>query len=554
MVEALVVQGCRHVFGLPGSHTLELYGALARRQEIRHVTVKSESNVSFMADFYGRLTGQPGVSILTAGPGALNSVNGVAQAFSAHSPMIHITGAVPVDATLEAFHGVDDPEFVRKMFEPITKWSVRVTDAASVPEVMAEAYRVALSGRPGPVHLEFPRLSDTSHNLITDSAVDIPPYGSPVEIPPIFDPDEINALLRRLQGVHHPLIIAGKGVIRAGAGEWVGEIASALGAPIVYDQEAIGVVPDDHPLSVGYLSIWSLQPFIEQLLEQADIVLGIGVRPGTGVGNMLQRTSGDRLIYVDWVAGNGHETLVAGNIRAILQEMRAHISPVSPEGRVSLEREIASYRAGVEQERRQLIADAEGSPGVHPGKVISVLAELIAERSATVVSDIGDCAVWLRNYLPNRSNQTLLQSGMWGSMGCALPGAFVSSLVNPERLAVGVVGDGAFFMSMGDLGTILEHETNPILIVLNDGKYQQISRALQRTDQTEYGTHFVNPDFVALVESFGGCGFRVSTEDALIEALQMALKAEKLTVLDVHIPVGCPYPSFEFNTRNASKP
>ena len=153
-----------------------IYDGLSRVESIRFVTCKQEPNVSLMADAYGRLTGKPGVCLVTAGPGSLNSMAGVAQAYGAASPMVHIAGAVPLNADLEAFHGVDDPAFVNEMFRHITKWSARVERIEDIPGVMAKAFHIARSGRPGPVHVEVPRLTDYSEHMLQEEPAVVPAY------------------------------------------------------------------------------------------------------------------------------------------------------------------------------------------------------------------------------------------------------------------------------------------------------------------------------------------------------------------------------------------
>src|SRR5215210_5665339 len=176
VAEALKQEGVERVYSVPGSHIHPIYDGLSRVSSIQLVTCKQEPNVSLMADAYGRITGKPGVCVVTAGPGGLNSMAGVAQAYAAASPMVHIGGAVPLKADLEAFHGVDDPAFVNEMFKHITKWSARVERIEDIPEALAKAFHIARSGRPGPVHVELPRLSDYSEYILEQAPAVLPGY------------------------------------------------------------------------------------------------------------------------------------------------------------------------------------------------------------------------------------------------------------------------------------------------------------------------------------------------------------------------------------------
>ena len=156
LVQALLGENVDMIFGISGSHILGIYDALADAPAIRHITAKHENNAALMAYMYGRLTGRPGVCLVTAGPGATNSLTGVAQAYNSPSPVVHISGAVPPNDGKEALHGVDNPDFTRKMFEEVTKWSVAIHQTQEIPEVFAKAFSIAVSGRPGPVHIEIP--------------------------------------------------------------------------------------------------------------------------------------------------------------------------------------------------------------------------------------------------------------------------------------------------------------------------------------------------------------------------------------------------------------
>lgn len=555
VANALRQEGCRHVFGLPGSHVLELYGSIARVGGIEHITVKDEANASIMADIYGRLAGAPGVCLLTAGPGAINSAGGVAEAYSANSPMIHITGAVPVDSTPEAFHGVDASDYTSRMFEPITKWSVRVTDPASVAGTMAKAFAIATSGRPGPVHVEFPRYTDTSAHLITDQPIELGTYHSLRKgaIDDSGDRAISEVIVASLELAQRPLICAGKGVLRANCAREVEELSRRVQAPIIYPQDSIGVVPDDHPFGVGYFSIWSLHPFIRGLLEESDLVLAIGVRPETGVDRVLRENALGQVLSVDAdVSAPGSSQAVAdvgAALRQALQEVPLHSKPEA----ATLQKSIERYKVELEEQRQELLRTEAASGLLHPGMVIRAMVRTLVDGPATVISDVGDCAVWLRNYLPNDKRVSHLQSGMWNAMGYALPGTLVKSLLTPEERTIGFLGDGAFLMSLSDLGTLVSHGRNATLIVLNDSEFRMIARMLRRIHGTEYGTSIETPDLVSLASSFGATGLRVGSISDLEPVFQRAFKEEGLTVIDVPIRNEFAYPTFEFNTGGTGK-
>src|ERR1019366_9512228 len=254
VAEALRQEGVEKVYSVPGSHIHPIYDGLSRVSTIRLVTCKQEPNVSLMADAYGRLTRKPGVCLVTAGPSGLNSMAGVAQAYGAASPVVHIGGAVPLKADREAFHGVDDPAFVHQMFKHITKWSARIERIVDIPEVMAQAFHIARSGRPGPVHVELPRLSDYSEFVLQEEPAVLSPYKSiPITVA-IPDPQDVDRFAQAIMAARSPVLAAGKGVIRQGAMQELKTLSEKLQAAVIFAQDAIGVIPEDHPFSAGFIS------------------------------------------------------------------------------------------------------------------------------------------------------------------------------------------------------------------------------------------------------------------------------------------------------------
>src|SRR5688572_10502565 len=266
VAEALREEGVERVYSVPGSHIHPIYDGLSRVSSIRMVTCKQEPNVALMADAYGRLTGKPGVCVVTAGPGGLNSMAGVAQAYGAASPLVHIGGAVPLKAQREAFHGVDNPAFVHEMYKSITKWSARVERLADIPEVMAKAFHIARSGRPGPVHVELPRVSDYSEYILQEQPAVLPAYAlrPTVTTPP--DPKDVDRYAKRLMEAKAPVIAAGKGIIRQGALKELSELSLKLQAPVVTAQDAIGVIPEAHPLFAGHFQHYRTHPLCADAL------------------------------------------------------------------------------------------------------------------------------------------------------------------------------------------------------------------------------------------------------------------------------------------------
>ncbi|MFC1490977.1 thiamine pyrophosphate-binding protein [Nitrospinota bacterium] len=536
VVDALVKENVEKVFILPGSHILQFYDALRDEPSIQIVTCKMEPNVSLMADAYGRLTGEPGVCMLTAGPGAANSLAGVAQAFGAASPMIHITGAVPLGASREAFHGVDNPEFTLEMYRNVTKWSVRVKRIEDIPSIMAKAFRISRSGRPGPVHIEFPRLSDyTPYILQAEPAVVDAYQPEPVEV---IAPsrEDVDYIARRLLNAKFPVLCAGKGVIRKRAMKELSEISEMLSIPVVYPQDSIGVIPDDHPFAAGHFFSTRSDPRFTHVMERTDLLFSVGLRAATAETDHLEKvTSSDRiLVGLDDAEDENYsrkDEIVADPklfLSALVERLRSEAHPVNED----LKREIARIRTEFKEAVRSHLDGSRSEKPVHPGVILETIGSVIAPDTI-VISDVGNCQMWARYYLPITHSESFLQSGVWNAMSFCLPTAIVAKMVHPGRDVVGISGDGAFLMTIGDFVTACEYGANIVMVIFNDGAFSQMHGQQMRLYGSSYGCHFESPNFAEIAGACGALGIRVEEPDELEPALKKALAANTPAIVDV---------------------
>ncbi len=554
VLASLRAERVRRVFTLPGSHLLPVYDAILHESDIELAVCKIEASISVMADVHGRLTGEPGVCLVTAGPGALNSTGGVAQAMASASPLVHISGATPPDAGLEAFHGVDDPLFTLKMFAPITKWSVQVGRIEEIPQILARAFHIARSGRPGPVHVEIPRETNTSVHMLSSEEAAAPPHTS---LPPAFaGPGEeaLGKLLDALSRAERPVIVAGKGILRRGAGPLLGEVAERLAAPVVQVQDALGALADSHPCAAGFCSMWSVSPAARVFFEEADLVLAVGMREDTSTARRLAEVlkaplylasfDGDGAATADGAAPASGGSIFRADPLALLEALREGAAEAPAERREEVHRAISAARERERAQMRELLDQFRNETPLHPGVVIDALCREMPEN-AILASDVGNCAVWLRNQVPLRGPFSHLQSGTWNSMGFALPACIAASLVFPDRAAVGVIGDGAFLMTAGEFSTAADLGAPIVMVVLNDAGFGMIARMQQISFGREGGFAYREADFAQLARSLGGEGFRVEAPEELAPALRSAFAAGAPAVVDVRTG-NYPYPAFEF--------
>jgi len=547
VAEALREEGVERVYSVPGSHIHPIYDGLSRVKTIRLVTCKQEPNVSLMADAYGRLTGKPGVCVVTAGPGGLNSMAGVAQAYGAASPLVHIGGAVPLQADREAFHGVDKPAFVHEMFERITKWSARVERIGDIPEVMARAFHIARSGRPGPVHVELPRLSDYSEHILQEDRAVLPAYQPIPAVVPEPDPQDVSRYAKRLMEARFPVLAAGKGIIRKRAMHELSEISMKLQAPVIFAQDAIGVIPEEHPFFAGHFQHYRTYPLCAESLKRADLVLAVGLRAGTAeLAELKERTPEKNLVLIGFDDAadfryQGEDQRVADPklfLTALLERLGSYQRPRNE----PLIRRLAEGRAAV---RHSLAAHNEphkNDQPIHPGVLMDAM-NAVLDDNAVVASDVGNCQMWARTFRRIATPESFMQSGVWNAMSYGLPTAIVAKMEFPRRDVVALAGDGAFLMTIGDLPTAAEYGANVLMIILNDGAFGQTFMQQTSIYGHNYGTTFESPRFAEIAKACGAEGIRVTDPRDVEGALQRGLAATKERPALVEVMVAeSPYP------------
>ena len=532
IVEALKAEGVEHIFGLVGSHVLEIYDALADEPTIRHITVKHETAASGMADAYGRLTGRPGVALVTAGPGATNSLTGVAQAYMAASPLVHISGAVPSGASYESFHGVDRPDFLVRMFAEVTKWSVSIARPEEIPHVLARAFALATSGRPGPVHIEIPQ------DVLLAGPTLMAPYARQVIPPTRLTETELGQLIGHIRASRRPVIWAGKGVRATFADDALAELAALLEAPVILAGDAAGALPDTHPLSTGQLALYAHTPLQRALLAEADLVVAVGERGGTGHADMLFAAAAAPVVGI-WLgdAGEGPDPRARGGAVADPPVALGQLLEACGDQQRPVDRALRARITRGKDDLRQHIRDGirrdyGAARPLHYGVALDALPELV-DGDTIVLGDIGSHNQWTRLVLQTLNRDTYTPEGYWGAMGFGLPAALAAKLAFPAKKVIAVTGDGCFLMASADFATAVESGINPVVVILNDRQYGMIVGMQERAYGRASETALAGPDFVAFARAFGADGMRVDEPAQLRAALERGLASPTIFVIDV---------------------
>ncbi len=553
VVAALKRLGVKVIFDLPGLHIMPIYDSLYDESSIRRIMVKHENNASVMADVYGRLTGEPGVALVTAGPGATNSVSGVAQAMTASSPMLHLSGTVPTYALPSSLHGVEDTNFLRNVFAPVTKWSVRVKKLESLTATMVKGYELAHEPRKGPVHIEIPfdvlrqRGEKQQEGAIPKSwqreSVITP------EVTQLIDSSE------------NPLVYAGKSVARDGAVDEVVALAEALNAPVIINRFYPDAFPINHRLFAGEVTPnheWVLNPVAEMALNAADLVLAVGVQWGSAETDLLERFSSKPCIHIDVDRGypsRGHRPTfrVIGNLKTVISEIVSRVSPKKGTARGGgLAGEVWRMTSTRIKMIESIIEEKRQVKPIYPGLLASELAK-VADDNALVVLDGGSTSTWILDVYAREKSGTFLWPGGYDSIGFAFPAGIAAKVASPDRQVIVVTGDGGFLMSYMDMPTALENNLPITVIVTNNRTYGDIWHLQRRSYNARYiGTDLHPANYAELARSFGAEGIRVEEPSMVGAACKEALNSEKFTVVDVVTDVHYPFLREEIAARTTN--
>ncbi|SFS93012.1 thiamine pyrophosphate-binding protein [Halostagnicola kamekurae] len=538
----LAEHGVSQAYVLLGNQTVTIADGLHERGG-DVISARHEYNAAVMADTYGRLTGDPGVAVTVAGPGGTNALTGVAQAYTAASPMILISAVLPEDEHTEALHGVDDQHFLRKAFEPATKWSTQVHDSSQLKTTLARAFDIATRGRPGPVFIGV-------DEDILQNEIEVPDAASVREShdDPSVSADTVADALEPVQAAEKRCLYVGKGVSRAFAAETVVDIAESLDAPVVCPRHYPDSFPNDHALFAGTVGM-SDHPAASTALANAEAVLSLGVRTNSHEAAVLGDRTGDdvRIVYLDdppyeFPASTAAE-VVTGDLGPALEDARTILESGAGETDAAYRQAVREEVERVETGVAAYLEEVRSQTPIHPLVIMDELRE-VADDDVLLTGDAGAAGgAWPNDVFEYRETNSFQHSRLYDSMGFPVPAGNAAKLVDDDRQVVNLIGDGGFLMCNMELATAVETETDAVTIVFNDGKYGMIWNYQRRDNHAEIATDIPTVDIATMAESFGVRGVRVTDPDEVRPALADALEAEEHVVLDVRIDPEAEYVS-----------
>lgn len=522
LVKTLIEQGCDTVFGYPGGQILNVYDSLYKYQnEITHVLTAHEQGATHAADGYARTTGNVGVVISTSGPGATNLVTGIATAYLDSIPMVAICGNVPTTQIgTDSFQEID----ITGVTLPITKHNYFVSDVADLADTIREAFKLAKSGRPGPVLIDVPKdvqIAKCEYEVKYPVEKDEPFAAKDVRIKEAAE--IINSAKR-------PFIYFGGGVITADAQTEVLSLAEKIDAPIGCSLMGLSVVPTDHPRFLGMQGMHG--HFASSMsMHNADVIVSLGVRFNDRVtGNRTKFATGAKIVHIDVDGSELNKTVnsvcsLRGDVKLTLQKLIPLLSEGTKE---DWSAKVNAFRA---EEEKYL----DNREGLTPRRAILTLNKHLGENTA-VCTDVGQHQMWSAQSLNFKTSRRFLSSGGLGTMGFGF-GAAIGAAYGTKERSVLVTGDGSFGMNLNELATAVRYNIPIVILIMNNG----VLGMVRQWQTLFYNKHYSNTvlerktDFTAFAKSFGADGESVTTPEELDAAFTRAFETQGPYIIDCKI-------------------
>ncbi len=534
VVRALTQIGVKHIFGYPGGAVLDIYDALFEAEGIEHLLVRHEQAAAHMADGYARATGEVGTVLVTSGPGATNTITGIATAYMDSIPMVILSGQVPTSVIGEdAFQECDMVGCSR----PVVKHSFLVKKAEDIPATIAKAYHIAATGRPGPVVVDLPKdivNPKEKHPYVFPDSVQMRSYNPNVK----GHKGQIKKALQTLLEAKQPVLYIGGGAIAANCSDLITAFAERLNLPVTNTLMGLGAFPGTHKQCVGMLGMHGTYE-ANKTMHNSDVIFALGARFDDRVTNNVQKFCPNAtILHVDIDPTSISKTVsahvpIVGSVDQVLADMTEMLDA---SGDSTDAQALAAWWTQIEEWRGQnCLAYAKSDKVIKPQQVIESLYKA-TKGEAYVSSDVGQHQMFGALYYPFAKPRRWINSGGLGTMGFGFPAAMGVKVALPDSVSVCITGDGSIQMNIQELSTCMQYGIPVKIISLNN---QALGMVRQWQDLIYGGRHSHSymeslPDFVKLVEAYGHVGIRVSDPAELDEAMEkcFAMK-DKLVFMDI---------------------
>lgn len=520
LVKCLEDEGVKYAFGIPGEENLSFMEAL-KDSSIKVVITRHEQGAAFMADMYGRLTGEAGVCFSTLGPGATNLITGIADANSDGAPLVAITGQVGTDRLHITTHQYLDLEHI---FQPITKRTKQVLRPETMNEIVQLAFKYAESEKPGAAHIDIPQ--DIAAMPVTEKIAQKPMKRQTLHHE-YASSASVNEAVRMIEEAQRPVVLAGHGAIRSRAGRALQLFSEALHIPVVNTMMAKGIVAYDSPYAMGTIG-FPQKDYTNKILDDADLVIAVGYDIVEFAPGKWNADAGHRILHIDNRPAHINklyqtEMEVVGDISdSLIQIYR--LCQVVPEPKRALE-----IKAMKDAEFKSYADDNSFPP--KPQKILYDVRRFMG-KDDILVSDVGAHKMWIAREYECYSPNTCIVSNGFATMGIGVPGAITAKLLNPEKKVLAIVGDGGFMMNNQEMETAFRIGAPIVVLIFTDASYGLI----KWKQDLRYGSHcfvdFTNPDFVMMAESMHAKGYRIEKTEDIIPTLEDAFKQTVPAVIE----------------------
>ena len=538
LLRALHDEGVKFIFGYPGGAVLHIYDAIFNQDKIEHILVRHEQAATHAADGYARGTGEPGVVLVTSGPGATNAITGIATAYMDSIPMVVISGQV--ESRLIGTDGFQETDMVG-VSRPIVKHSFMVQNPAEIPLIIKKAFHIAKTGRPGPVVIDIPKdITDPKIKFDYEYPVDIKMRS--YTVPAKGHSGQIKKAIDFLMAAKRPMIYAGGGVIQGEGCDLLTKLARKLGFPITNTLMGLGAYPASDRQFVGMLGMHGTYE-ANMSMHHSDVLLAVGVRFDDRVTNsdVTKFCPDATILHVDIDPASISKTVVAdvpivGSVTSVLEEM---LSQITSSKRQVDEKSLKVWWDQIEKWREKdslAVTPSEDGKIIKPQEVVQAVHE-ITNGDAYVSSDVGQHQMFAAQYYGFDKPRRWINSGGLGTMGFGFPAAMGIQLAFPDAISVCITGEGSFQMNLQEFATCMQYKLPVKIICLNN---RALGMVKQWQDMQYGGRHSHStyeeslPDFVKLAEAYGHVGIRIENKSELDAKLREAFSlTDKLVFVDV---------------------
>jgi acetolactate synthase I/II/III large subunit len=538
-LKCLEREGVKHIFGFPGGVVLDIYDELTRAPFLKHFLVRHEQGAAHMADGYARASGQVGVCLVTSGPGATNTVSGIASAYMDSIPMVVFTGQVPTPLIgNDAFQEVDIVGITR----PCTKHNYLVKSVDDLARVIHEAFHIAKTGRPGPVLVDLPK------DVVQDRTT--PKFQDKVHIKsyqPNYhaNPKQIKKALEMILKAHRPVIYAGGGVILSKASKELTKFAEALQIPVTTTLMGLGGFPAPHKLWLGMLGMHGTY-FANMSVHHADVLIAVGSRFDDRVtGKIEEFAPHAKIIHIDIDPTSISKNVVVdipivGDCKDALGQLNDLAAKETPR---DLSEAHLAWLDQIAQWKQDHPLTYERNGELKPQFVVEKLYEL-TQGNAIISTEVGQNQMWAAQFYHIKRPNRWLSSGGLGCMGYGFPAAIGAQVACPDDIVIDIAGDGSIQMNIQEMATAVEYELPVKVAILNNGFLGMVRQWQQLFYERRYSfTPMFAPDFVKLAEAYGALGLRAETVDEVEPVIKEALNTRKPVLMDFRVaPEECVMP------------